>query len=506
MKSLIYNAKRIHTPKNSGHADSILINGKHIEAIGEREMFLPEIRKGIRQVDAEQAVILPGFIDAHNHFCYMAEGTLKIDLGGLFDKNQIFQKIRENCQKIPEDKPILCCNWEYDNMHKDIRITDTELDAIVRNREIHIQERTGHLSVTNKYTLAHAGIEWQNSNCCCAWSPSEFTGEICGKVNSMLSKYFTEELFSPENLKLCLKNAERTAHSKGVTGIHVICNTDDFPILYDFQDCLALDLTIFTETKDVQKIHSLGLRQIGGCGAVMVDGDTSAETAAFLEPYTNNPDNYGILFYRDDELYDYIRAAHSRDMQIGLHCVGDAASDQMIRTIARVQAEDPRPLRHRIEHFEFSNDDMIRRVKDLGICLSVQPAFNHLWPHTDYYIDLGEKRVFQADRIASLVKAGIHVCFGSDCPVTPCDPLLAIHSAVNHSNPAERIDVDTAIRCQTRESAYCGNYEHERGSIETGKIADLVFLEEDPLTVDKEAIRDIHVLRTVTEGQSVFLR
>lgn len=505
MKRLIYNAKRIYTKNLENDADSILLDGEYIVNVGKRDDFLDEIRKGVPQIDAEQAVILPGFIDAHNHFCYMAADQLKINLGGIFDIETLFRKLREDAKRIPLDKPVLGCNWEYDNTHINLRLTDKDLDELFPGREVQIEERTGHLSVTNKYTLTRAGIDWKNTGCNCAWSPSNFTGEICGKVNSQLGKYFKEMLFSPENLKLCLKNAERTALSKGLTGIHVICSADDFPILYDFQDCLALDLRIFTETKNVSYIQSMGLQQIGGCGAVMVDGDTSAETAAFFEPYCNHPNTKGILYYTDEELYDYVHAAHSRDMQIGLHCVGDAASDQLIRTIERLQKEDPRPIRHRIEHFEFADDSMIQRVKAANICLSIQPGFNHLWPHEEYFEDVGKKRALQADRVASLVNAGIHVCFGSDCPVTPCDPLLAIHSAVNHSNPAERIDVRTAIDCQTIEGAYCGYEENVRGSIEPGKIADLVFLKEDPLTVPQDSLKDIKVLRTITEGQSMFV-
>lgn len=504
MKKLIYNAKRIHTRNFSKKADALLVDGDRIAAIGEKDDFLSEIRKGIQLIDADQAVILPGFIDAHNHFCYMAEDALKIDLGGLFDKDLILEKIFTSAEKMPNNHPILCSNWEYDNTHKELRITADELDVQLANRLIQINERTGHLSVTNKYTLDYAGIDWQHSGGCCAWSPAEFTGEICGKINSRLWKYFKDMMYSPENLKLCLKNADRLALSHGITGIHVICNEDDFPVLFDFQDCLSINVHIFTETKDVKKIHDLGLHQIGGCGTVMVDGDTSAETAAFFEPYLTSKNNKGMLYYKDEELYEYVKAAHTRDMQIGLHCVGDAASDQLIRVFERLQKEDPRPIRHRIEHFEFSNPDMIRRVKENDICLSVQPNFNHIWPHDDYLVDLGEERSLQADRIASLVKAGIHVCFGSDCPVTPCEPLLSIHSAVNHSNPAERIDVNTAIDCQTWQSAYCGYQEKERGSIEPGKFADLVFLAEDPLTVPSERIKDIQVLHTFTEGQNVF--
>ena len=222
-----------------------------------------------------------------------------------------------------------------------------------------------------------------------------------------------------------------------------------------------------------------------------------------LEPYTDHPDCKGILYYTDEELYEYVHDAHVHNMQIGLHCVGDAAADQLIRTIERVQREDPRPLRHRIEHFEFGTDEMIRRVKNAGMCFSLQPGFNAVWPHESYLELLGDRAEI-ADRIAGPVHSGAPVGFGSDCPVTMCSPLFAIDAAVNHSNVKERIDVRTAIDCHTWQAAYCGCEEDLYGSIAPGKIADLVFLEKDPLTVPQDEIKNIQVLRTIKDGESVF--
>lgn len=506
MKKLITNAARIHLKNNTSNADSILIDDSKIVSIGKKDQFQYEIEQGIEIIDAERSVILPGFIDAHNHFCYMATEAFKINLCGLYTKSEILHKIHENLKSIPVNKPILCCNWEYGFIPAEERISADDLDNNFPGREVQIEERSGHLSITNKYTLDRAGIDWRSSGCRCPNNPAVFSGEICGKVNSALGRYFKCEIFSPENLRLCYKNAAATALSHGVTGIHAICSENDFDNLYNFQSCIPLHLLFYVETKNVEKIHNLGIPQIGGCGAVMVDGDTTPYTAAFFTPYDDHPETKGILYYSDEELLDYVRHAHQYNMQIGLHCVGDAASDQLIRSIETVQKKNPKPIRHRIEHFEFANDDMIRRVKKANICLSVQPTFNHIWPHDTYIENLGEERALQADRIGSPIHAGIHVCFGSDCPVTACAPLLAIQSAVLHSNPAERIDAATAIDCQTFQSAYCGNTEHLYGSIAPGKTADLVFLAEDPLTVPSESIKDIKVRHTMVSGEIVFSR
>ena len=504
-KKLIINAGRIHTHNSQTNADSILITDDKITAIGKRDDFLSEIRGGIRTIDAENGVILPGFIDAHNHFCAMGEAELSIDIGGITEKDAIIARILEASADYAEDRPILCRNFEYDFIPLDHLISADDLDRVFPNRIIQLEERTGHLSVTNRFTLEKAGIDWRHGGCRCPKDPSIFTGMICGRENSRLCNFFKDELFSPEHLKLAIKKATSIALSRGVTGVHVICNEKDFEVLDEFQHCLPIHLRIYVESKDVEKIHQLGYTQIGGCGKVMVDGDTTPFTAAFFEPYLDHPSSKGILYYTDEELYEYVRAAHIRNMQIALHCVGDAASDQLIRVVERLQREDPRPLRHRVEHFEFANDAMIQRVKNAGMCFSLQPGFNAIWPHDSYFESLGD-RALEADRIAGPVRSGAPVAFGSDCPVTECDPLFTIQSAVNHSNPAERIDVETAIDCLTRQAAFVGFEEKLYGTIDPGKIADLVILERDPLTVPRDEIKEIPVQRTIHEGEVVFSR
>jgi hypothetical protein len=236
----------------------------------------------------------------------------------------------------------------------------------------------------------------------------------------------------------------------------------------------------------------------------MVDGDTGPYTAAFLEPYRNRPNTKGLLYYSDEELEDYIWNAHSAGLQVALHCIGDAASEQFLNAIENAQQRNPRPIRHRIEHFEFGTSEQITRAKKMGVAISLQPTFNHYWPHTTYFSDLGEERAMRSDPIRSVIDRGVPVGFGSDCPVTPCDPLLTIHSAVNHSLPHERISPNQAIRCHTLGGAYLGNEETEIGSITVGKAADLVFLAADPAQVIPDEIKDIPVLKTIINGETVY--
>ncbi len=502
MKKLITNISRIHTREGGCSSDTILVEDGIITALGMRDDFVQEIRHGIRVIDADQHTVLPGFIDSHMHFCHACRVGTAIDLRNCLTRSSILAVIRENIPTCATYPFILCTNFNLDYVPIEEYPTDDDLEREFPGCLITLEECTGHMSISTASTLTAAGID---RNSCINPLTGTFTGYVCGEANHKLSAFFKRHTCDSANARHLMLSYANALTEKGVTAIHAITAEEDLPHLLDVIDELPFRTRIYTETFDTELVKSKGLGQIGGCGKVCVDGDTTPYTAAMLEPYINS-NNYGTLYYSDEELNTYVRAAHDNDLQICLHCVGDAASTQLINAIEAARRETPKPLRHRIEHFEFATDEMVKRVKDLKICLSVQPAFNHFWPNDTYIPQIGSERAKTADPLKRLLDAGIHVSFGSDCPVTPCDPMLAIHSALNHSTESERLDIHTAIDCQTYQSAYCAFEENEYGSIAVGKHADLVILERDPLTTPCEELKDIRVLRTLREGEIIFER
>ncbi len=213
-----------------------------------------------------------------------------------------------------------------------------------------------------------------------------------------------------------------------------------------------------------------------------------------------------MLYFDDGELLDFFKGAHEAGLQICVHCVGDGAVEQALTAFELVLRDRPRPdHRHRIEHAELITASQIERAGKLGLAFSIQPAFNHFWRHDQFYPPvIGEKRAARVDPIRSLVDAGLLVGAGSDSTVTPLRPLLGVHSAVNHSNPAERVDVLTALRLFTLNNARLGFEEREKGSLTPGKLADLVVLGADPLEVDPGEIKDIPIELTVVGGRVVY--
>jgi predicted amidohydrolase YtcJ len=253
----------------------------------------------------------------------------------------------------------------------------------------------------------------------------------------------------------------------------------------------------------VDAVQKLGLPRIGGC--ILLDGDFGPHTAALLQPYADLPGSRGALYHDQEEIDAFVEAAHRAGLQIAMHAVGDRAAEQALNAFERALARWPRAdHRHRIEHFEIYDEALVQRTRRLGVHLAIQPPFNvYFGGHTRLNPLLGEERALRSDPVRSLIEARIRVGGGSDSTVTPLNPLYGVHCAVNHSNPAERLDVERALRLYTLDNAYLAFEEADKGSIEVGKLGDLVILDDDPTAVAPEAIAEIPVAMTVAGGEIV---
>jgi predicted amidohydrolase YtcJ len=264
-----------------------------------------------------------------------------------------------------------------------------------------------------------------------------------------------------------------------------------------------LRIVLYYQTMEIAKVIELGLPRIGGC--ILLDGDVGPHTAALSEPYADDPGCYGTLYYQDDVVNQFTLAAHKEGLQIAFHAVGDAAVEQALNAYENALEQVPREdHRHRIEHCEVIRESQITRASKLGIALAIQPPFNHFWPHTGYYRTLGEERAWKADPVRSLIRPNLLVAGGSDSTVTPLGPLIGVHAAVNHSNPAERISAFEAMKLYTINAARIAFQEDDRGSLEVGKLGDLVVLAENPFEVDQRRIKEIKVEMTVIGGNILY--
>lgn len=491
---LIHSANILTLAPNNPTADAVLIGAEQILAVGQAEAIQQQYAGQIDQfLDAHGATILPGFIDAHIHLGITALGLLAVDLDGCDSIPALLGKIHAASLDLPEQALMVAINFQPELNSQNRWPSLEELDQAGRGHPIYLMERTGHISLVNS---AAGNLT----------NPPLPAGILRGHENSTA---FTQlwDLFSRQaNLPHALTQATQVAARNGVTTLHALDDLDVVKVILAEADHLPVHIVAYTQSKDISAVQALGLRQIGGCGSVMVDGDFSPHTAALLDPYLDDPTTAGILYYSDQELDDYVLAAHRAGLQVALHCVGSAAIEQLLNAYERALIAFPRSdHRHRIEHFELPAPGQKERALNLGICLSMQPAFNHYWPHTEEYPQIvGEARAALVDPLASLHAAGLPIALGSDSPVTPVAPLLWLQSAVTHSNPSERVTVLDALRMATTGGSYAAFEEGQKGTLEPGKLADLVFLSANPADVASDQISTIQVLKTMVAGRFVY--
>jgi predicted amidohydrolase YtcJ len=245
---------------------------------------------------------------------------------------------------------------------------------------------------------------------------------------------------------------------------------------------------------------------------LFTDGSSTGPTIATREPYTSDPGYSGILYYKEEEIHQVLGQAHKRGFQITVHAQGDRAIEMYLNCVEKALNESPRKdHRHRIEHAGISSPDLQKRMKELGVIPIPNPPFPYEFG--DIYIEHYGNRVNHMYAARDFIDNGILAAAGSDAPVTDHDPILGIHVAVNRTSRSgteigaiQSISVLEAIKLYTWNGAFASFDEEVKGSLEAGKLADLVVLNDSILKVDSQNIKDLKVESTILNGEILYHR
>jgi hypothetical protein len=300
---------------------------------------------------------------------------------------------------------------------------------------------------------------------------------------------------------------------QGITTAHwIISSAREMRVLQELNERNKLPLRIYAliPVEYLHQLVELGLstgfgdnRIKIGAVKILADGSLGARTAALKHPYNDAPDVDGMLLFSRKQLESIVKTAHEAGLQVAIHAIGDRTIDIVLKTVAKVVRQTPKVHRHRLEHASVLNPRLIRRIAERGIIASVQPHF----VISDFWIAdrLGAARARWTYPLKSLLKAGVVAVGGSDAPVEPVSPILGIYAAVARETfPEERLTIDEALRLYTLNSAYASFEEGLKGSIEPGKLADLVVLSENPYETAPNQIKDIEVEMTIVGGEIVY--
>ncbi|MBN1315156.1 MAG: amidohydrolase [Anaerolineales bacterium] len=495
---------------------SIAIEGERIIAVDTDDEIDVMVGPGTEVISMPGKTVLPGFIDTHVHFTQTGLGSIGPSVYDVESTEEIFSVIANTVARSHPDEPLLIHGCWVNGL--DVPITCADLDRIAPANPVMIVDVGGHVSIVN--SKAFDLLELPDSIAgIVSISSKVLSGTLVQKANALARYRYYQTIDDARRVEAIFRAAEM-ANQAGITTVHALDGGDpnghgwfperDVEILLQEQANLPVRTVIYFQSTNVDRTKSWNLPRIGGC--LWVDGSYGEHTAALLEPYADDPSTSGLLYFSDDELNDFVGRAHRAGLQISMHAIGDAGIEQLLRAYERTLRENPRSdHRHRIEHFSLPTEDQIERVARLGIAVAMQPNFAVSPPVEDTETfqvagirHLGPERYRRRHAYRRIMDAGILIAGGSDSDPQPMGPLVGIQAVVNHRDEARRLTIQEALSLYTINAARIAFEEEEKGTIEPGKLADLVVLDDDPVIVSPSVIDRIGIAMTMVGGRVVY--
>ncbi|MFZ4928267.1 amidohydrolase [Chryseobacterium sp. Mn2064] len=500
-----------------------------------------------KMVNLNGKTLLPGFIDVHGHLTSRAGTMDAVDLSpdpygtvnSIKDlQNRIKNYITEN--KVTAQQPIIGNGYDDAIMTEHCHPTRAELDAISKTNPIIVIHASGHASVANSAMLKLLGITESSKD------PEgghlgrdKKTGKLNGKLEENASftalLTLTNKISTGQNTEShAMQNLMKAQEEWLSYGQTTICDGrtmgESIALLQNAanQNLFKADVVYFPDYEysknDFNSLKSKYMKygnhlKLAGF-KFSDDGSPQGKTAWLTQPYLVPPegqskDYTGFPIFTDETLYTDLKTLFQNHITAQLHVNGDAAIDQALRVIKRLKDEGiyKPELRATLIHVQNSRPDHIQKIKELGVIPSYFPTHTYLWGDWHYSSVFGPERASFISPTHSALKAGIPFTIHHDSPVTPPDLITAVYAAVNRKTrsgmilgPDERITPLEALKAITINGAYQVQEEGRKGSIKAGKLADLVILDQNPLTIAPENIRSIKVLETIKEGNTVYKR
>ncbi len=530
---VIVNANIITVNNKNPRAEALAVKDGKFIALGETSEIKELIGEHTNVIDAQWKTVIPGFIDAHMHPQPIYPDTSRLGIVDLSPQkvktiDDVIHVLKEKVKITPEGQ------WVRGSGYQDTKLgrhpTRWDLDKASTEHPIFIGHSSSHVAAVNskafelakitKDTVAPPGGAFDKDR------NGELTG-VCreGAKNMVLNSGHPlpvptrqEEL---DGIRFCFNKFV----SKGITSVADASTTPSKIKLY--QDALEegqpVRIYLMILERYLTDLKKLYLRTGFGSDRLKIGpikifhgNSLSGRTCWLYEPYdivnpeTGKQDYYGIPPGRSqEELDELVFTCHKAGFQCAIHSNGDREIDMVLNAFEKALKKLPRSNhRHRIEHCSVVNQNILQRVKKLGLVLALH---SYVYEHGDKMDTYGQKRWGMMHPNRSVLEYGIPVAGNSDYSVSAADPLLRIQSMVTRKTaegkvygPEQKISVEDAIRIWTLGSAYASFEENTKGSIEIRKLADLVILSQDPTKVDPNTIKDIEVEKTIIGGKIVY--
>lgn len=511
--------------------EAVAVKDNKILATGSNEEIDALADEKTKVIDLKGRSCLPGFIDAHLHLTIYGTNMLGVSCIAphVHSLQDIFTDLKEKAAKTEKGEWVRAWGFNEHEIEERRFPTREELDSVSTDHPIVIIRGCNHTSIANSKALELAGIHHESADPPGGVIEKDSAGHLTGKlIETAHMNLFKVASFNKKELKEAMKLASLEFVKAGITSIHDAggygsgpdilsvmeegINTGDIKVrVYAMIGSLTDSTSFIRSMVDAGIVTGTGDERFKiGPAKLFTDGSSTGPTIATREPYTSDPADYGIQYFSQQELNTILGEAHDKGYQLTAHAQGDRAIEMVLDCIEQALTKNPRENhRHRIEHAGIASQDLQKRMKDLGVVIVPNPAF--MYVNGDTYLKHYGKRVEVMYPARDYIDAGIPSAFASDSPVVSCDPLLGIHAAINRKSKSgqavgtdQRVEILEAIRAYTYYGAYASFDEKVKGSLEAGKFADLVVLNESILSADKESIKDLQVDLTMINGEILF--
>jgi predicted amidohydrolase YtcJ len=533
-ETVIVNARIYTVNAKQPWAEALAIRGDKILAVGSAKDMTAYRGASTKVVDAQGKLVLPGFTDCHIHFMEGSLGLTRVDLNGTKSVAEIQKRVKEYAVAHPQAEWIEGMGWLYSTFGA-VALPDKKfLDEVVPDRPVYLQAYDGHSSWANSKALARAGITRETPDPPGGKIVRDTKGEATGALKESAGDLVAKVTPKPthEERLAALRLGMHEANKFGLVRVHSAGQDFEWLDLYnELRQKQLLSLRFYIayfldppelKADDIEKIEQARRTYhddwiSGGVVKTMLDGVIEAHTAAMLAPYSDDPQQAGKMFWEPAKYQQAITELDRRGLQIFTHAIGDKsvrlALDAYQQASETNHTSDARP---RIEHIETISAQDIPRFGKQGVIASFQPL--HAYPNQNvlnvWARNAGPERTQRAWVWHSIESTGGVLAFGSDWPVVTLNPWPGVQNALTRKTaegdppngfvPQERISLEDAIRAYTLGAAFAGHREKIEGSIEPGKLADLIILARDLFKIEPNQIADMEVLLTMVGGKTVY--
>jgi predicted amidohydrolase YtcJ len=525
---VLKNGKIITMDPENSIVEAVAVKFGRIISIGTSSDLANLIGDDTQIIDLENQTVIPGLIDSHGHF--MRQGSARslfVDLSeeaGIKSIKDIQTRLGEKASSTPKGEWIFGYQEDDSKLQEKRHPTRWELDEVSKDHPIIVTTVGGHFWIANSKAFTNVNIDKDTPDPVGGkFDRDPKTGELTGGLHEEAYTVLRPEGSPEPSRKQAYEGVSEILNecaAVGLTCVYDLVGKNEIRAAIDLKNNnelpirVRMDVTIdlFDELDKLGIYRGLGDNWVRFCGVkFFFDGAISARTAAVSEPYLNNPNFYGVMATTKKIATELLTTVYRKGYRISAHANGDRAIEMYLDIMENLQESYPRPdPRNRDIHCTVINDCLVKRIKDLDILPSIFGPYAYY--HGDKLIPaFGEKRLESMFAARSFLDAGIILAAHSDHPCAPFNPFMAIHALVNRKTKlgksigeSQKISIIEALKLYTIFAAYHSYDEDLLGSIEVGKLADMVVLNDDIITISQDKIIDIKVKMTIIEGNIVF--